>query len=188
MKPGLVLLSGGSGRRMGAAKHALPHPSGGSWGGHLVRVFESVFPASPIQVVGEPLPDHPGLPRLEDPHEGPAVALRAWASHDAPEADWWWIAACDQVRWTPERLKAWARRCEQEDPAAGHWILALNRGHLQPLGGWIPSALRPALAASSARSLLALAVSLPHLTLPAEGPEWRDVDTPEERSAFEQGE
>lgn len=188
MKPGLVLLSGGSGRRMGAAKHALPHPSGGSWGGHLVHVFESAFPASPIQVVGEPLPDLPHLPRLEDPREGPAVALRAWASCDVPEADWWWAVACDQVRWTPARLAAWARRCEQEDPAAARWVLALHLGHLQPLGGWIPAGLRPALATSTARSLLALAVSLPHLTLPVDGPEWCDIDTPGERAAFERGE
>jgi molybdopterin-guanine dinucleotide biosynthesis protein A len=187
LKAGLLLLSGGGSRRMGAAKHALAHPSGGSWGGHLVRLFESVFPASPIQILGDPLPDRPDLPRLEDPREGPAVALRTWAASEAPEADWWWAVACDQVRWTRDHLAAWAQRCEQEDPAATRWIMALHRGHLQPLGGWIPAQLRPALAASTARSLLALAESLPHLALPMDGPEWCDVDTPEERAAFEQG-
>jgi len=61
VKAGLLLLSGGAGQRMGARKHALEHPAGGSWGGHLVRVFETVFPEGPIQVLGEPLPDSPEL-------------------------------------------------------------------------------------------------------------------------------
>ncbi|MDP1831018.1 MAG: NTP transferase domain-containing protein [Geothrix sp.] len=184
-QPGMLLLSGGAGSRMGAPKHALDHPAGGSWGGHLVRVFGSVFPGAPVLVLGDPLPDHPELPRLDDPREGPAVALRTWAMAAAPPAGRWWVVACDQVRWTPGRLARWAAISEAADPAAARWVMALHGGHLQPLGGWIPEALRPALAASSARSLMALAASLPHLALPREGPEWADVDTPEERDAFE---
>ena len=86
MKTGLLLLSGGAGRRMGSPKHALGHPAGGSWGGHLVRVFESVFPGGPILVLGEPLPDRPELQALEDPREGPAMALRQFDrfQNDAP--------------------------------------------------------------------------------------------------------
>jgi molybdopterin-guanine dinucleotide biosynthesis protein A len=185
---GLLLLSGGAGTRLGAPKHALTHPAGGSWGGHLVRVFESAFPGAPLQVLGEPLPDRPELPRLDDPREGPAVALRTWAATPtaAAAADLWWVVACDQVRWTPERLQAWAAVCEAADPAQSRWVMALNRGRLQPLGGWLPGALRPALAASSARSLMTLAAALPHLALPREGEEWLDVDTPEEREDFEE--
>ena len=185
MKPGLLLLSGGSGKRMGAPKHALDHPAGGSWGGYLAQVFESVFPGGPILVLGDPLPDRPGLPRLDDPREGPAVALRTWAAGESPEVDRWWVVACDQVRWTSERLAEWARIGEIEDPDATRWVMALHGGQLQPLGGWLPSALRPALAASTARSLMVLAASLPYLALPREGSEWADVDTPEERRDFE---
>lgn len=187
MKAGLLLLSGGSGRRMGTPKHALDHPAGGSWGGHLVRVFEAVFPSGLIQVLGEPLPDRPDLTRLDDPREGPAMALRAWALAEAPQVDRWWVVACDQVRWTPERLAEWAEICEAEDPAAAHWVLALHGGHLQPLGGWLPDSLRPSLAASGAHSLLGLAASLPHLALAREGSEWADVDTPEDRLNWEAG-
>ncbi|WP_243303905.1 NTP transferase domain-containing protein [Geothrix oryzisoli] len=182
---GLLLLSGGQGRRMGTAKHALAHPAGGTWGGHLVRVFEAVFPGAPIQVLGEPLPDRPDLAVLEDAREGPAKALRAWAALEAPAVRRWWVVACDQVRWTPSGLAAWAIRAEAADPQADRWIVAQHGGHLQPLGGWLPSALRPGLAVSTVHALTALAESLPHLALPCDGPEWRDVDTPEERRAFE---
>jgi len=187
MKAGLLLLSGGTGTRMGAPKHALAHPGGGSWGGHLVRVFTEVFPGGPVQVLGDSLPDHPDLPRLDDPREGPAVALRTWARLKAPAVDRWWVVACDQVRWRPERLAAWARTCEAADPEAAHWVMALHGGHLQPLGGWLPGDFRPALAASTEHSLYALATRLPHLALPSDGPEWVDVDTPEERAEFEGG-
>ena len=187
MKPGLLLLSGGAGARMGAPKHALDHPEGGSWGGHLARVFETVFPGAPIQVLGEPLPDRPDLPRLDDPREGPAVALRRWAALDAAVVEVWWVVACDQVRWTPDRLSDWASVCETMDPFHTRWVMALHGGHLQPLGGWLPSALRSALAATTAPSLMVLANALPHLALPREGPEWTDVDTAEERSRFEEG-
>ena len=185
MKPGLLLLSGGAGTRMGAPKHGLEHPAGGSWGGHLVRVFEAVFPGAPIQVLGEALPDRPGLPRIDDPREGPAMALRVWAAAESPSVDHWWVVACDQVRWTPERLKEWVAICDSADPTHTHWVMAMSDGHLQPLGGWLPASLRPALAASSDRSLMALATALPHLALPRDGEEWADVDTPEERDAFE---
>jgi len=187
MKAGLLLLSGGAGSRMGTPKHALDHPAGGSWGGHLVRVFEAVFPGAPIQVLGEPLPDRPDLPRLDDPREGPAVALRIWAQAEAPEVDRWWIVACDQVRWTPERLAAWAADAEREDPGATRWIMTVHGGHLQTMGGWMPQALRPTLAGSTLRSMKALAAGLPHLILPGDGIEWTDVDTPEERRDFEAG-
>ena len=185
MKAGLLLLSGGSGRRMGAPKHALAHPSGGSWGGHLVRVFESAFPGAPMMVLGDPLPDRSDLPHLNDPREGPAVALRTWATAETPRVDRWWVVACDQVRWTSERLAEWARVAETADPAATRWALALHDGHLQPLGGWLPSLLRQSLAKSTERSLMALATSLPHLALPRDGDEWVDVDTPEDRRDFE---
>ncbi len=191
MKAGLLLLSGGGSRRMGTAKQDLAHPEGGTWGGHLVRVFQALHPEGPIQILGEALPDHPALPRLDDPRQGPALALRHWAKILLPAAqlnvERWWVVACDQVRWTPERLEAWTQTCEAADPAAAHWVLALHEGHLQPLGGWLPQALRPALSQSTGASLLRLVQALPHLALPQEGPEWADVDTPEERSEFEAG-
>jgi molybdopterin-guanine dinucleotide biosynthesis protein A len=182
----MLLLSGGQSRRMGAAKHALAHPAGGSWGGRLVQVFETVFPGGPIQVLGDPLPDRPDLCVIKDAREGPAKALRAWAALGAPAARRWWVVACDQVRWTPASLEGWAHRAEAVDPQALHWVVAQHGGRLQPLGGWLSAALRPAIATATPRSLTALAESLPHLVLPCDGPEWVDVDTPEERRAFEE--
>ena len=182
---GLLLLTGGQGSRMGAPKHGLAHPAGGTWGGHLVRTFECLWPAGPLLLLGDSLPDRPGLPVFDDPREGPAVALRQWCGAPAPWAQRWWIVACDQVRWTPERLAAWAGRVEAADPAAERWVVAEHGNHLQPLGGFLPGRLRPALAAATERSLLALVQTVPHLVLPAGGSEWLDLDTPAERRAFE---
>ncbi len=186
MKAGLLLLTGGSGQRMGSPKHALTHPAGGSWGAYLAQVFRSVFAQGPVMVLGDPLPDQPGWPLAEDPRLGPAVALRTWAALAAPAADRWWITACDQVRWTPERLAAWAEACEAADPLALHWVLALHGGRQQPLGSWLPASLRPALASSSASSLQGLVERLPHLLLPQSGSEWLDVDTPADRVRWEE--
>jgi molybdopterin-guanine dinucleotide biosynthesis protein A len=187
MKAGLLLLSGGASTRMGTAKHLLAHPEGGTWGGHLVQTFSSLFPGAPRLVLGEPLPDCPDLPCLEDPRQGPALALRHWAAAAVPTVERWWVVACDQVRWTPERLAAWTKACVAADPAATHWVVARQDGHLQPLGGWLAHDLRPALARATERSVFKLASALPHLVLPGEGPEWVDVDTPEERRDFEAG-
>jgi len=182
---GLLLLSGGQGSRMGGPKHGLAHPDGGTWGGHLVRVFESLWPDGPLAILGDPLPDRPGLVVLDDRREGPAVALRDWCASPAPATDRWWVVACDQVRWTPDRLMAWYRRAEAADPGAERWILAEHGGRIQPLGGFLPHRLRPVLAATRERSLTALAQAVPHLVLAAGGTEWMDLDTPEERRAFE---
>ncbi len=185
---GLLLLTGGRGSRMGVPKHLLDHPAGGTWGGHLVRVFASVCPKGPICVLGEPLPDWPTLPRLDDPRQGPAVALRTWSGLSAPAAQRWWVVACDQVRWTPTRLGIWLARAAAVDPDASHWVLARHQGHLQPLGSLLPAAFRPRLADMASQSLLALVEPLPHLILDLEGNEWLDVDTPEARKAFEKAE
>ena len=56
---GLLLLTGGKGQRLGGTKHDRPHPSGGSWGGHLVAVHQAVFGDAPVCVLGAPLPDQP---------------------------------------------------------------------------------------------------------------------------------
>jgi molybdopterin-guanine dinucleotide biosynthesis protein A len=186
MRAGLLLLSGGEGRRMGAPKHALPHPQGGSWGGHLVGVFQACFPGGPVLVLGDRIPERPDLPRLEDPRQGPAVALQTWAAKEAPAVDRWWVVACDQVRWTPDRLVTWAAACQAADPEGTRWVLALHAEHRQPLGGWLPSTLRPVLAASRAASLQALVDEMPHLVLPQEGTEWDDLDSPEDRARWTQ--
>ena len=182
---GLLLLTGGRGNRMGTPKHGLAHPEGGTWGGHLVRTFACLWPEGPLLLLGEPLPDHPHLPVFEDPRQGPAVALRLWCAAPAPPAHRWWVVACDLVRWTPAGLAAWAERVEAADPGAEHWVMAEHGGHLQPLGGFLPGRLRPALASAQGASLHALARGVPHLVLPAEGGEWLDLDTPADRRAFE---
>lgn len=178
---GLVLLTGGRGERLGGTKHDRPHPEGGSWGGHLVRVFRSVVPEGPIQIVGAPLPDFPDLPRLEDPRQGPAVALRAWAASNPPPAARWWVLACDQPRWTKEAFAAWLAEAEGVDDA---WALVLREDHRQPLGGIIADSLRPILASTGARSLHALLDEVPVRELKGHAWMGADIDTPEDLEAF----
>jgi molybdopterin-guanine dinucleotide biosynthesis protein A len=187
VKVGLLLLTGGQGSRLGTPKHDLVHPSGATWGGHLVAVFQEIFPDGPVQILGEPLAERPGLPVLEDPRQGPVVALRHWAEASAPTVDLWWIVACDQVRWTAQDLRTWVAVAQEADPGHSSWILGKQDGYLQPLGGLLPHLLRPALASSEARTLWALAESLPHCIQENSLPGWRDVDTLEERQAFEGG-
>lgn len=181
---GLVLLTGGQGARLGGPKHGRPHPRGGSWGGHLVRVFRAVVPEGPVQLVGAPLPDHPDLPRIEDPREGPAVALRAWASAGPPSARRWWVVACDQVQWTASALADWLAEAEAADPEGRAWALVRRENRRQPLGGFAGSALIPHLTASAQRSLHGLLDGLPVLELPGETWAGADLDTPEDLAAF----
>jgi len=181
---GLLLLTGGRGRRLGGPKHLLAHPGGGSWGGHLVAVFAAVFPGGPVQLLGEALPDRPDLAPLADPRQGPAAALRHWAGLARAHPERWWVAACDQVRWTPETLDAWHRAAAAADPRAEHWVLARHGGRLQPLGGFLGDGLVERLRATSSGSLLSLAEALPSLVLEAAGDQWLDVDTPEALEAF----
>lgn len=181
---GLVLLTGGQGARLGGPKHGRPHPEGGSWGGHLVRVFRAAVPDGPVQLVGAALPDHPDLPRIEDPRQGPAVALRAWAAAGPPSARRWWVAACDQVHWTAEAFAAWLAEAEAADPGGKAWALVRREDRRQPLGGIAGAAQVPSLAASTAISLHALLATLPVLELPGAAWAGADLDTPEDLADF----
>lgn len=182
---GLVLLTGGRGKRLGGPKHERPHPLGGSWGGHLVSVFRTIVPEGPVQIIGEPLPDFPALSRLDDPREGPAVALRVWAAASPPPARRWWTVGCDQVGWTRPAFEAWLAETEAEvmDEA---WAITTRDGHRQPLGGFIAAALLPDLARAEARSLRALMDAVPVREIP--GVAWMgdDIDTPGELAEFTQ--
>lgn len=181
---GLLLLTGGEGRRLGGPKHDRPHPAGGSWGGRLVALFREVCPEGPVEVLGASLPELPGLPRIEDPREGPAVALRVWARHAAPAARRWWVVPCDQVAWTPEGFRRWLEAAEVADPAGAAWALARADGRPQPLGGLLGAALRPPLAALACTRVHELAAALPQAALPAERYEGMDLDTPEDLAAW----
>lgn len=177
---GLLLFTGGAGRRLGGPKHDRPHPAGGTWGGHLVRLFEALRPGAPLQVLGAPLPDRSDLPVIDDPRQGPAVALRAWAAQPAPPVRAWLLLPCDQVAWTAETLQAWLARAEAADPTGKAWVLASVAGRDQYLGSLLGAALRAALATLDARSLAGLAEHLPLVRLREDGPGWRDVDAPED--------
>ncbi len=182
---GLLLLTGGKGTRLGGPKHDRVHPLGGTWGGHLVRVFEAVFPGGPVEVVGEPLPDRPELPRTEDPREGPAVALRAWAGQGrGGRARRWWVVACDLPRWGEGELRAWWARAEAADPRAEAWVVAEVEGQLQPLGGWLPGELVPGLRGVEVRRLSELWAALPGRQVSESGACWVDVDDPEALARF----
>ena len=104
---GLLLLTGGEGKRFGAPKHLQPHPLGGTWAGHLVGVFDQVFSGGPIQVLGAPIPERQELENLEDPRLGPAQALAHWAGRKPPATSRWWVVACDQIHWTVPKLGEW---------------------------------------------------------------------------------
>ena len=182
---GLLLFTGGQGRRLGGPKQGLAHPAGGSWGGHLVAVFEAVCPGGPVLLLGDPLPDRPELIPIPDPRLGPAVALRSWAAQAAASpVRRWWLPACDQVHWTPAALRAWQARAEAADPEASNWVLARHDGHVQYLGGFLGSALLPRLRTLEGTSLTALAQALPTLELLDEAGPWQDVDTPEALRAW----
>ena len=179
---GLALLTGGRGERLGGPKHDRPHPQGGSWGGHLVSAFRAIVPEGPVQLIGDPLPDHPSLPRLDDPREGPAVALRAWAASSPPPARRWWVLGCDQVRWTEASFEAWLAEAETAGEA---WAITVREGHRQPLGGFLASALLPALARAKATSLRALMDALPLRELPGAAWAGGDIDTLEDLASFQ---
>jgi molybdopterin-guanine dinucleotide biosynthesis protein A len=176
---GLLLLTGGQGRRFGAPKHTQPHPAGGTWGGHLVEVFRTVFPGGPLRLLGETLPDHLDLPPVRDPGQGPAAALLHWAAQETARPERWWVVACDQVRWTPEALNAWYRRALSADPEGIRWVLARVDDHPQFLGGFLGGSLPGAMEGLRAASLWDLSRQLPAVTLHWPSPCWTDVDTPE---------
>jgi len=182
--PGLLLFTGGQGRRFGGAKHTQPHPDGGTWGGHLAGVFSAVFPHGPIQVLGLGLPDRPDLVPMADPGAGPAVALRHWAGRCGLRADRWWLLPCDQLAWTSASLADWHRVAEAADPGAAHWVMARTEGRAQPLGGFLAASLLDPLSRLPGQALMALADALPCRLLDAQAGPWRDVDTRADLARF----
>jgi hypothetical protein len=172
------------GRRFGGPKHNQPHPSGGTWGGHLVRVFREVFPGGPVRLLGEPLVDHPELPALADPGQGPAVALVRWAENPPQPPLRWWVVATDQVLWTAESLLAWHQAAEQADPEAERWVVARTGDHVQYLGGFLASVLVPGLAGRDTNRLRTLVAEMPNLVIPWAHDCWVDLDTPEDHKRW----
>jgi hypothetical protein len=184
---GLLLLTGGHGHRFGGPKHDRAHPLGGTWGGHLVGVFREVFPEGPVQLLGQPLPDRPELPMAEDPGQGPARALALWAAAPIARPFRWWVAPCDQVRWTAGDLRAWHAAATAADPRGTRWVLARNGDHVQYLGGFLGGGRVPELAGLAAPSLRELAAALQATVLDWPGAVWEDVDTPEAFRAWVAG-
>lgn len=184
---GLVVLTGGQGQRLGGPKHDRPHPAGGTWGGHLVRVFRQVAPEGPVVLLGAPLPDAPACRPVEDPQQGPAVALRMWASSHPEPVHRWWVVACDQVAWTEAALRAWWREAERCDPGGDHWVIGRVAGQVQPLGGFLGGALVPWLAQAEGRAMRDLLNQLP--CIEREGPRASglDIDTPDDWKAWKEG-
>lgn len=183
---GLLLLTGGQGRRLGGPKHDRLHPGGGTWGGHLVRVFQHVFPGGPVQILGEPLPDAKGHV-VADPRRGPAVALTTWARTSPPPVRRWWVAPCDQVAWTTADLSAWHAAAAAADPEGRSWVMAVEGGQAQPLGGFLGAALLPGLALLADTRVRELAHRLPQLCVRNEAYRGMDVDVPADLEAWRAG-
>lgn len=181
---GLLLLTGGQGRRLGGPKHDRAHPGGGTWGGHLVRVFLQGFPGGPVQILGEPLPDAKGHV-VADPRRGPAVALAVWARTIPPPVRRWWVVPCDQVAWTAVDLSAWHAAAEAADPPGGAWVMAMEGGHEQPLGGFLGADLLPELAHLADTRVRDLAGRLPKLCLQSAAYRGLDVDVPADLEAWQ---
>jgi molybdopterin-guanine dinucleotide biosynthesis protein A len=184
MTTGLVLLTGGASRRFGAPKHLQRHPDGGSWAGHLVRVFREALGAGPVRILGPGAPDYPECPALPDEGAGPARALAAWASGEGEHCARWWIAPCDQVGWTLPRLAAWHRAACAADPAGVAWVAAVQGGCAQPLGGFLGGSLLPLLGAADEVRMRFLWEQLPHTGIPWEGDAFADVDDTEAWEAW----
>lgn len=178
---GLLLLTGGKSSRFGGPKHAQPHPDGGTWASHLVDTFLAVFPGGPVEVLGLPLADRPGLKVTADDGQGPARALVHWAARPHSGAPLrWWVVACDQVAWTAASLEAWHREAVALDPEGKAWVLARVDGHAQYVGSFLAAVLLRRLPDDpGAASLRALARQLPCVEKAWPGACWQDVDTPE---------
>ncbi len=186
---GMLLLTGGQGRRLGGPKHNRPHPSGGTWGGHLVRVFREMFPRGPVQILGEPLPDIEDMMDMEitvvsDPHQGPAVALSTWARSEPPPTIRWWVVPCDQVTWTPEALSAWYSLADDADPKGRGWVMVREDNREQPLGGFMGSLLLPSLASFEESRVRDLVARLPRCIVKSDAYRGLDVDLPADLDAW----
>ncbi len=169
---------------MGGPKHDRPHPQGGSWGGHLVKVFRDVAPQGPVVLLGSTLPDHPELPAVEDPRQGPAVALRTWATSQPVRVRRWWVVACDQVAWTAAELRAWWEEAEVCDPNGQSWVMGSAEGQTQPLGGFLGGDLVPRLAKTEGRSLRDLLNGLPVVLREGPASSGKDIDAPEDLESW----
>jgi len=186
---GMLLLTGGQGRRLGGPKHDRPHPSGGTWGGHLVRVFREVFPRGPVQILGEPLPDiedlmGTGITVVSDPHQGPAVALSTWARSEPPPTVRWWVVPCDQVAWTAADLSIWSSQAGDADPKGRGWVMVREGDREQPLGGFIGSRMIPSLASFEESRVRDLVARLPRCIVKSDAYRGMDVDHPADLEAW----
>lgn len=188
---GMLLLTGGQGRRLGGSKHDRAHPAGGTWGGHLVRVFREVFPSGPVQILGEPLPDienlrDMGIAVVKDPRQGPAVALSTWAQSEPPLTVRWWVVPCDQVAWTAADLLAWYSLADDADPAGRGWVMVREGDREQPLGGFMGSTLLPSLASFQETRVRDLVARLPRCIVASDAYRGLDVDVPADLEAWKQ--
>jgi len=114
-----LVLTGGEARRLGRRpKHALRHPGGDALLTRIHRVMASV--ASEVWVVGE---GPAGMPRLDDPRRGPALAV-ATAAARFPGV---WLLVCpgDLARPSPRLFARLARPGPGDDAitvgARGLW-------------------------------------------------------------------
>lgn len=186
---GMLLLTGGKGRRLGGPKHNRSHPAGGTWGGHLIRVFRAGFPRGPVQILGEPLPDigdtmGAGITVVQDPHQGPAVALTTWARSEPPPAVRWWVVPCDQVDWTTADLLAWYSLADDADPKGRGWVMVREGEREQPLGGFMGSMLLPSLATFEETRVRDLVARLPRCIVKSDAYRGLDVDVPTDLEAW----
>ncbi len=182
------LLSGGASRRMGTDKALLPHPEGGTWLEHSLRLLGEL--AVPISLLSrhrehQHLARAMELPQLEvlaepPPWEGPLLALhRLMERHPEQRL---LLCPVDMPDLTSSALQA-LRRAADAAPVTIH--LAQDGERLQPLLAVLPAeaALRRHLAAavgSGERRLQGWLEQHPHRPVPLDPQALRNCNRPED--------
>jgi molybdopterin-guanine dinucleotide biosynthesis protein A len=179
-----VVVAGGAGRRMSGVDKPAIEVGGRSL---LARAVDAVAAAETVVVVGpqRPLATQVTWTREDPPGTGPVAALVAGLAATGP-ADEVAVLAADLPRVsarTVDRLRA----ALAGDPAAAGALLVDEGGrHQWLLGVWRYDRLAAALPADPANQALGRTLrALPVVTVPAEGREADDVDTPADLSALE---
>jgi molybdopterin-guanine dinucleotide biosynthesis protein A len=184
---GAVILTGGTGARLGGADKAAIELEGTTL---LERALTATAGAAEVVVVGERVPTSRPVAwaREEPPGSGPAAGLLAGADRLSGACDLVAVLAVDMPRATAETIGRLAAAVGSHDGA----VLVDAGGHRQPLCAvYRPPALRSARSGGPDRarglSVRRLLAPLELVEVPAVGEEAHDVDTWADLRALREG-